>query len=273
MSNLSPDQLAAMLERLNFLESSRPAPESPLPSAPLPDKYDVSRKTFRSFICQLELVFRVDPRYREDKVKIAILGTLLEGGAMASFTPYLEHADQHEALLSDYSQFRKLFLSVFGDTDRVALASSRLRDLGQGRRPALAYASDFRELAADLQWNDAAFIDQFRAGLSEQIQDLLLHYPPPSQLKDFINLVMTLDNRVYEHNKRRLTLISNPLSYLFVRWFGYFLCISVHPALLKSLITSVSALSHSRAHRSIVSLTITTRARVQSRDSPRRPYA
>jgi hypothetical protein len=166
MSNFSPDQLAAMLERLNYLESSRPAPESPLPSAPLADKYNGSRKAFRSFLCQLELVFRVDPRYRDDKVKIAILGTLLKvGGAMAWLMPYLEHADQHEALLSDYSQFRKLFSSVFGDTDRVALASSRLRDLGQGRRPALAYATEFRELAAVLQWNDAAFIDQVRAGL------------------------------------------------------------------------------------------------------------
>jgi hypothetical protein len=129
MSNLSPDQLAAMLERLNFRESCRPAPESPLPSAPLPEKYYGSRKTFRSFLCQLELVFRVDRRYRDDKVKVAILGTLLKGGAMAWLTPYLEHADQHEALLSNYSQFQKLFSSVFGDTDRVALASSRLREL------------------------------------------------------------------------------------------------------------------------------------------------
>jgi hypothetical protein len=174
MSNFSPDQLTAMLERLNFLESTRPASESPLPSAPLPEKYDGSRKTFRSFLCQLELVFRVDRRYRDDKVKVAILGTLLKSGAMAWLTPYLELADQHEALLSNNSQFRKLFSSFFGDTDRVALASSRLRDLRQGRRPALAYGTEFRELAADLQWNDAAFIDQFKAGRSEQIQDLVL---------------------------------------------------------------------------------------------------
>jgi hypothetical protein len=62
-----------------------------------------------------------------------------------------------------------LLVRFWGDTDRFALASSRLRELRQGRRPALAYATEFRELAANLQWNDEDFINQLRAGEREQL--------------------------------------------------------------------------------------------------------
>ncbi|KAH9253408.1 hypothetical protein BASA81_008603 [Batrachochytrium salamandrivorans] len=80
----------AMLE--NTVSES--APVSTLePKASLPDKFDGTRKNFRGFINQLELVFQLQAsRYDTDRKKIAMLGTLLNGNALACYNPYLEKA-------------------------------------------------------------------------------------------------------------------------------------------------------------------------------------
>ncbi|KAH9248661.1 hypothetical protein BASA81_013640 [Batrachochytrium salamandrivorans] len=61
------------------------------PKASLPDKFDGTRKNFRGFINQLELVFQLQAsRYDTDRKKIAMLGTLLNGNALSWYNPYLE---------------------------------------------------------------------------------------------------------------------------------------------------------------------------------------
>ncbi|KAH9263480.1 hypothetical protein BASA83_013112 [Batrachochytrium salamandrivorans] len=57
------------------------------PKASLPDKFDGTRKNFRGFINQLELVFQLQAsRYDTDRKMIAMLGTLLTGNALAWYT-------------------------------------------------------------------------------------------------------------------------------------------------------------------------------------------
>ncbi|KAH9249907.1 hypothetical protein BASA81_012280 [Batrachochytrium salamandrivorans] len=64
------------------------------PKARLPDKFDGTRRKFRGFINQLELVFQLQAnRYDTDRKKIAMLGTLLNGNALSWYNPYLEKPD------------------------------------------------------------------------------------------------------------------------------------------------------------------------------------
>jgi len=63
---------------------------------------------------------------------------------------------------------------VFGDSDKARTLANKLWRLQQGTRSAIVYASKFRQLACDVNWGEAALIDQFRCGLRDDVQDLLL---------------------------------------------------------------------------------------------------
>ncbi|RKO83268.1 hypothetical protein BDK51DRAFT_39730 [Blyttiomyces helicus] len=55
-----------------------------------------------------------------------------------------------------------------------------------GFTPASTYASEFRQLAFDVPWGDAALKDQFRFGLRGDVKDLLLTMPDPATLPEAI---------------------------------------------------------------------------------------
>ena len=182
----------------------------------LPDKFDGSRATYRGFVNQLKLVFLMAPnRYATDAVKIATVGSLLKGDALAWYNPFIEWPDKHKAALASWKEFLTVMNSAFSDPDLEAVAEAKIRNLKQGRGAASAYVSRFKQIASDLSWNDAALISQFRAGLSEAVKDMLVYQDPlPTGLEEFHNLAIRLDNRIFERDqdKRRAgPKLSNPL--------------------------------------------------------------
>jgi hypothetical protein len=185
-------------------------PSSP-PSEPkisFPEKFSGDTTSFRGFLNQLELIFRLQPnRYANDAVKVATVGTLLTEKALAWYNPYLEHAERYAEILNSWSQFKQLFTATFGDIDQALRSANSIRKLTQGRRPA---AADFRLLAADLEWNDAALQSQYRSGLAIQVHDLLLHYEEPSSLDELITLSIRIDNRLFEHRQERRGILAQP---------------------------------------------------------------
>ncbi|KAH6579713.1 hypothetical protein BASA60_003172, partial [Batrachochytrium salamandrivorans] len=77
------------------------------PKAALPDKFDGTRRHFRGFINQLELVFQLqDQRYDTDRKKIATLGTLLTDKALSWYNPYIEQPERYAYDLSSWSAFQ-----------------------------------------------------------------------------------------------------------------------------------------------------------------------
>lgn len=209
-----PAQIMAALEQLNqkiqdlsaLSEQikSQPAKE---PKITLPDKFDGNRALYRGFINQLQLTFKMSPsRYASDHVKIATLGSLLKGDALAWYNPFIEHPEKHQLTLSTWRDFLAVMNTMFSDPDLESVAESKIRALSQGRSTAASYSSRFKQLAADLTWNDAALISQLRSGLSNAVKDMLVYQDPlPSDLESFINLTIRLDNRIVEreNDKRR----------------------------------------------------------------------
>ncbi|KAH6569341.1 hypothetical protein BASA62_004919 [Batrachochytrium salamandrivorans] len=103
----------AMLE--HTVTESAPSPNLE-PKASLPDKFDGTKKNFRGFINQLELVFQLQAsRYDTDQKMIAMLGTLLAGNALAWYNPYLEKPDLFQYDLSTWSKFKEKFRATFGE--------------------------------------------------------------------------------------------------------------------------------------------------------------
>jgi hypothetical protein len=90
------------------------------------------------------------------------------------------------------------FEAVFGDSDKAMTSTNKLRRLQQGTRSAIIYASEFRQLAYDVNWGEAALIDQFRYGLRDDVQDLLLTLADPSSFSEVITQAIRCDNRLFE---------------------------------------------------------------------------
>lgn len=176
----------------------------PEPKVALPKKFDGSRHLFRGFINQVRLVIQLQPRrYATDAARVGLIGTLLEGPALAWFAPLLESSSPR---LNDFKTFLEDFEATFGDTEKARTAATKIRKLRQGTRPAATYASEFRLLACDVPWGEAALIDQFRHGLQDAVKDLLLMMKEPEDLNEAITQAVKCDNRLYERQQeRRLT--------------------------------------------------------------------
>lgn len=180
-------------------QSSSPSHSSE-PKLPLPKKFTGNRKDTRGFINQLELVFEACPtRFNSDQTRIHTLGSLLDGKPLNWLNPYLENRAQHPELFNNYATFKELFMEVWGEQERTIVSENRIRKLFQGHGSAAVYAAEFKNLAADLGWNDSALISQFRNGLSDAVKNLMLSHNLPPTLDKTIALAVKLDNRIFEH--------------------------------------------------------------------------
>jgi hypothetical protein len=136
-------------------------------------------------------------RYFDDTTNVGFVGTLLNGTTAAWFAPILKTSSP---LLQDFNAFMAEFEAVFGDNDKARTLANKLRRLQQGTRSATVYASKFRQLAYDVNWGEAALIDQFRFGLCDDVQDLLLTLVDLSSFSEAITQAIRCDNRLFERH-------------------------------------------------------------------------
>jgi hypothetical protein len=172
------------------------------PKISLPAKFDGTRSQFRGFLNQVRLIINMHPnRYPTDASRVGLVGTLLTGTALAWFAPLLE---KKSPVLENFDTFITEFQASFSDTDSVRTAINKIRRLRQGDRPASAYAADFRLLACDIPWDEAALMDLFRYGLRNDVKDLLLTFhEEPKSLTEAISRAVRCDNRLFERRSER----------------------------------------------------------------------
>ena len=111
------------------------------PMIGLPTKFDGTRSQFRGFLNQVRLVLQMHPsRYPTDASRVGLIGTLLNGSALAWFTLLLE---KQSSLLNNFEDFISEFKACFGDTDNVRMTINKTRRLRQGDCPGSAYTVEF----------------------------------------------------------------------------------------------------------------------------------
>jgi hypothetical protein len=174
---------------------------APEPKINLPEKFDGTRPKFRGFVSQVRLIIQLHPRcYLDDTTRVGFVGTLLTGTDAAWFAPILETSSP---LLQDFNAFMVEFEVVFGDSDKARTSANKLCRLQQGTCSATVYASKFRQLACDVNWGEVALIDQFRCGLRDDVQDLLLTLADPSSFSEVITQAIRCDNRLFERRQEK----------------------------------------------------------------------
>ena len=107
------------------------------------------------------------------------MSTLLSSPSQAWFAPLVETSSP---LLEDFPAFLTELEARFGETDQRRTTLTKLYALEQGSRATSDYASEFRQLACDVNWDDQALVDHFRWGLRSNVKNLLLNFPEPTSL-------------------------------------------------------------------------------------------
>ena len=150
----SKDTVAPMAQ-----QDSPPIQQRKEPRVSLPEKFDGTRSNFRGFVNQIRLITFLQPeRYPTDESRVGLVGTLLTGQALSWFAPLFE---KRASILNNFEIFLEALAEAFGEHDNTRRATTKIRSLRQGSRSASVYASDFRQLACDINWGEEALISQF----------------------------------------------------------------------------------------------------------------
>ncbi|KAH9478809.1 Retrotransposon-derived protein PEG10 [Psilocybe cubensis] len=89
-------------------------------------------------------------------------------------TKVIDNAQSQEGFWADFVyEFRE----VFADPDPSNTAKHKMHMLKQGRQTADEYVASFRALISDTGYNDAALVDQFKAGLNENLRNAVYYVP------------------------------------------------------------------------------------------------
>lgn len=191
------------------------APSAPLPSPvrephiPTPDRYSGELGACSQFLHQCSLVFdQQSVTYAADKSKIAFIMSLLSGRA-SSWALAISTRDS--AVTNSYLAFVSEMRKVFDHPVQGKEAGNRLLSLRQGSASVSHYAIDFRILAAESNWDEAALQSVFLKGLADSVKDELAARDETQSLDDLISLAIRLDNRLRERRRERLGRQGNPL--------------------------------------------------------------
>lgn len=192
---------------LGMVRQGPPVQQQKEPRISLPDKFDGTRSKFRGFINQIRLITVLQPeRYPTEESRVGLIGTLLTGQALSWFAPLFEKGS---SILNNFETFLEAFAEAFGEHDKARWATTKIRSLRQGARSTSIYASDFRQLACDINWDEEALISQFYWGLRDDVKDLLLTLPDPQTLNEAISQAVKCDNRLFQRRQDQRSWISS----------------------------------------------------------------
>lgn len=184
---------------------------------PDPDKFDGSRPDLRRFTQQIyaKMTANAD-RFPTATTRLTYVAGRLSGKAYDLILPKTLYGVPQ---FVDYKELLDYLESAFGDPDRVQNAQNKLYQLKQKNTDFSIFLSEFQRLALEGEMPDEALTPLLYQGISRELQDMLLHSPPPSRkFRQFTNHLQSLDNRFRQHQQQaartgRISAVPRPASY------------------------------------------------------------
>jgi hypothetical protein len=171
-----------------------------------PDIFEGSAEKYKSFMVQLELVFRLQrTHFPDENTKVLYAATFLRGKALVWFQPFLQDfldpAPVKTAgtveIFSSFESFREKLKSYSGVHNEEKEAERKLYNLKQ-LGSVSNYAAQFRSLATYLDWDDSSLASHFYRGLKEEIRKQYVLRDRPTTLQTLIDDASLLDARINE---------------------------------------------------------------------------
>ena len=166
-----------------------------------PSEYDgKDRNACTTFISQVKLYIHGNPLFFvNEQAKVLFATTYLKHKAFAWMEPRIMKGT--DPMLSNFELFCQELLRNLGDPDREKNMSKKLRALRQ-TSSAAAYRTEFDNISQYLEWDEGALKEYFYEGLKETVKDSLALVPEePEDFKDYQDLCIRLDNRIFERKE------------------------------------------------------------------------
>ncbi|KAF4612637.1 hypothetical protein D9613_011793 [Agrocybe pediades] len=198
-TSTQPSSISAASE-VHPVPVSHAAPSSSAPHPQIkvspPEPFDGSMEKAETFLSQLKLYF-YGKGITDNFQKVICALSYMKGGTAGKWahekTKVIDSAQFQEDLWNDFVyEFRE----VFGDPDPSNTAKHKMLMLKQGKQTADEYVASFRALVSDTGYNDAALVDQFKAGLNENLRNAVYYVPDmPKTLEGWIKWSTRLDRQ------------------------------------------------------------------------------
>lgn len=168
-----------------------------------PTEYDgKDRNACHIFVSQLKLYMVGNNHLFPDEMsKVMFASTYLRGKAFSWIEPKLFKSPTEVPMLADFELFCKEMVRNMGDPDREKNMGKKLNALHQ-TGSAAQYRTEFDNIAQYLTWDNSALRLRFYDGLKSDVKDAISYVPDePDDFKDYQDLAIRLDNRIYERKQ------------------------------------------------------------------------
>jgi hypothetical protein len=168
---------------------------------PDPKEFDGTRSDLRRFTQQIYGKMNANAdRFPLATNRMTYVAGRLTGSAYALMLPKIRYGIPQ---FVDYPQMLEYLEQAFGDPDRAQNAQNKLFQLRQKNLDFSTYFSEFQRLALEGDMPESALTPLLFQGISRELQDMLLHNPPPSQeFSAYTSHLQKLDNRYRQHQQQ-----------------------------------------------------------------------
>lgn len=115
-------------------------------------------------------------------------------------------------LLTDYAGLLAQLSTSFANPQQAATVNRKIQTLKQGKDSVAQYSTEFKLLAQDLAWNEAALVDQYMEGLADEVLDEQSRVKQPPTLQGLITLCLRIDGHLEGQRQARSSRHLSPVS-------------------------------------------------------------
>lgn len=161
-----------------------------------PETFSGESGDCRPILAQCEMHFELLPQqFTTERAKIAFRSPISQAEP--------RHGQQQSGqgaapFVSFFAIFLQAFAQIFQSFSPGSEAARLLTCLCQERRSVLDYTIEFRTLAAESGWNNAALVDAYISGLSQRIREQLISLDLPDELDSIIAITNRIDRRLQD---------------------------------------------------------------------------
>lgn len=184
-----------------------------------PPKFDGNPKKLQEHLTSLKSYHMYYPSlFTSNPLKVRHAMGRLEGKAAQNYESILkdfvtqapsQRKPETTMMFDSFDRYEQSLIDNYGEWDEKHDALNAIRKLKQ-TKAASEYLSEFRYIAAKLNWSNENLIDEFYRNLKDDVKDeLVKNMDPPTDFAQYAKLAVMIDNRLFERRMEKRNVGTN----------------------------------------------------------------
>jgi hypothetical protein len=195
-----------------------PVTASHIPKLSSPDAYDGKKRGRPARLWLSRVLAWIEPSraaFPDEQALILYMLHLLKDDAANWAQPHLQKVlSRRRGAIATVGEFVDEFGATFDNPHAGRAAKRKIHELTQDSLPTKStaeYTTKFRNLMANLDWDNTAFLTSYRRGLHWKVKELMSQREnQPRTLEAWITVAIQIDNICWENKASRPPRTSNP---------------------------------------------------------------